>query len=104
MVTQFLRAVPEKGVCPCDLKLHFLIDCWGQKAKVPSIMDEVARKKTEVSETEEDWAELRDGSFRNVLQRPMNVYTPPIDWDWQRTPETTFSLTVLLGLPLKKIK
>lgn len=52
-------------------------------------MDEVARKKTEVSETEDDWAEqLREGSFRNVLQRPMNVYTPPIDWDWQRTPET----------------
>lgn len=45
-------------------------------------MDEVARKKTEVSETEDDWAEhLREGSFRNVLQRPMNVYTPPIDWD-----------------------
>lgn len=69
-------------------------------------MDEAARKKTEVSETEEDWAEqLRYGCFRNVLQRPMNVYTPPIDWDWQRTPETyetTVSLTVLLGLQRKK--
>lgn len=45
-------------------------------------MDEVARKKPEVRETE------GDGGFRNVLQRPMTVYTAPIDWDWQPTPET----------------